>query len=603
MSLVSPVSYKAELPIDRLLPDIVTAVRENPITLLEAEPGAGKTTRVPPALLDAGFQNIYVLEPRRLATRLAASRVAEERNERIGQTVGYQVRFEEIGGPKTRLRFVTEGVLTRKLLSGSILSGTDVVILDEFHERHLETDLAFALLRRLRNELRPDLRLLLMSATLSAEEIEAKLGKVAVLRSPGRQFPIELQHLPYSPAPLGEQVAGVLDQAIGQTTGHVLIFLPGAAEIRQAIQACAGIAKRTAAALLPLHGMLSPEEQDQAVRPSKQRKIIFSTNVAESSVTIDGVTLVIDSGLARVASFSPWNSLPRLQVEKISQASAIQRAGRAGRTAAGIAIRLYPAEDFQRRPAHTSPEIIRSELAQTALSLSAIGFEFSDFEWLDSPPAQAVTQARELLIRLGALDQNGTITDLGRLMADLPLHPRLARFLLEADRRGARKAGCEIAAKLSEGRISLDQSSLDQSRKSGYASDIDALLDASPNFLARKFQQQLVSAIAGLRQKQEAGHDDHALEKALLLGFPDRLARRRGETLLLFNGGSARLDRASATHSDFLIALEIEERSDQGSPLVRIASAVEPDWLLEFFPEQVEARDSLEWNRDGERVE
>ncbi|HJT86735.1 MAG TPA: DEAD/DEAH box helicase, partial [Bryobacteraceae bacterium] len=307
-----------QLPVDALVPEILARLREAPNLVLEAPPGAGKTTRVPPALLGLTSREVLVLEPRRLAARLAARFVARERGEPVGQTVGYQVRFEEAAGPDTRLRFLTEGVLTRRLLSDPALESVGCVVLDEFHERHLEGDLALSLLRRLQHTRRPDLKLVVMSATLDAAPVAAFLGGAPVLRSEGRQFPLDIEYTPHSPAPLEQQVATALERlAAAGLDGHTLVFLPGAAEIRRAEAASAALARRHGLLLLPLHGDQPPEQQDRAVAPSDQRKVILSTNVAESSVTIEGVRTVIDSGLARVAGHSPWSGLPTLQVRRI----------------------------------------------------------------------------------------------------------------------------------------------------------------------------------------------------------------------------------------------------------------------------------------------
>ena len=339
------------LPIDPAIPRIQEHLRTRGSLLVQAPPGSGKTTRVPPALLDVLPGQVWVLEPRRLAARLAARRVAFERGEPLGQSIGYQVRFEEVAGPRTRLRFMTEGVLTRRLLSDPQLPHVSAVVLDEFHERHLDGDLALALLRRLQRGRRDDLRLVVMSATLDAGPLVRFLGGCPVVRAGSRIFDLDIFHAPYSGKPLEEQVAGALATLYdGSPPGDVLVFLPGAAEIRRAARACAPLAQRAGLLLLPLHGDLSAEEQDRAVTPADRPKVILSTNVAESSITIEGVRAVIDSGLARVASDSPWTGLPRLQVSRISRASAAQRAGRAGRTGPGRVVRLYSAEDFACRP-------------------------------------------------------------------------------------------------------------------------------------------------------------------------------------------------------------------------------------------------------------
>ncbi|HEX4750211.1 MAG TPA: ATP-dependent helicase HrpB [Bryobacteraceae bacterium] len=584
---------KLPLPIDPLLPQIVEYIQSNTICALQAEPGAGKTTRVPAVLLSAFPGQILVLEPRRLAARLAARRVAQELNQPLGETVGYQIRFEQVAGPKTRLWYLTEGVLTRKLLSDWQLRGVSVVVLDEFHERHLETDLALALLRNLRVA-RPDLRLLLMSATLETEELTAQLGDAAVIKVPGRTFPVTVRYKPHSADPLESQVAAAVSEVAVETTGHVLVFLPGAAEIRRAVQACEPIARRHGAKVLPLHGDLPSEQQDEAVQPSSTRKIICSTNVAESSVTIDGIEAVVDSGFARVLTHSPWSGLSRLDVEKISQSSAIQRAGRAGRTQPGIAVRLFSESDFVRRPKHLPPEILRSDLAPMLLQLASADIALNSLPWLEPPPAELVEYAEGLLQRLGALESARRITSLGRAMADIAVHPRLARFVIAAAEMGARTEAFDIAAKLSAGRFRLDSDAAVR-----FTSDLERIAASDFDYSTRRLRDQILRSTAA----QVRAHDEHALEKAFLLAYPDRVARRRGETLLLSDGGSARLHPDSLTRSEFLVAIEAEERSDRGQSLVRLTSPIQPDWLLEYFPDRIESRDELQWNREGERVE
>lgn len=564
--------------------------------MLEAPPGAGKTTRVPPALLDLGPGEVLVLEPRRIAARMAARFVAAERGEAVGETVGYQVRFEEVAGPRTRLRFLTEGVLTRRLLSDARLLRVSAVVLDEFHERRLEGDLALALLRRLQGSDRPDLRLVIMSATLDAAPVAAYLGNACVMRSPGRQYPLEIEYTPHSPAPLEAQMAAALERlaADGQA-GHTLVFLPGVAEIRRAQAACAALAVRRDWRVLSLYGDQSAEEQDEAVAPSARKKIILATNLAESSITIEGVTAVVDSGLARVASHSPWSGLPVLQVARISQASANQRAGRAGRTGPGRAIRLYPLDDFARRPAQDTPEIARADLAPAALLLDAMGTGFGDLEWLDAPPAAALEQARSLLDQLGAHGAPG------REMARYPLHPRLARLILEASRRGVAEDGCTVAALLSAGER-LPAEARHQTR-----SDLLALMESRWEPRTAQMVRQVRRIANPPRQKAEntKRSQEDALLLAVLAAFPDRVARRRqANELLLAGGGSAQLAVSSTvTGAPFLVAVEAEDRRDQKTPLVRLASAIEPEWLLDLFPERVREISRLEWNRTAERVE
>ncbi len=356
-----------QFPVDSLIEPVLSHLRAGKNVIVEAAPGAGKTTRIPPALLALGGE-VLVLEPRRIAARMAARRVAEEMGERPGETVGYQVRFDEVSGPRTRLRFLTEGVLTRRMISDPTLKGVGTVVLDEFHERHLESDLALALLRR------TNLRIVVMSATLDEGPVARFLGDCPVLRSEGRLFPLTVEHTPYPAAPLESQVATAAEKIVQtEPNGDILVFLPGKGEIRRAIRACEDLARRRQLLLMPLYGDLSPAEQDRAVAPAVQRKIIFSTNIAESSITIDGVRAVIDSGLARVATDSPWTGLASLEVKRISKASAQQRAGRAGRTGPGRVIRLYTLDDFHHRADHDDPEILRRELSPLCLQLEAAG--------------------------------------------------------------------------------------------------------------------------------------------------------------------------------------------------------------------------------------
>jgi ATP-dependent helicase HrpB len=555
------------LPVDALLPRIAET-RGN--LVIEAPPGAGKTTRIPPALLAAGRGDVLVLEPRRLAARLAARRVASELGERLGETVGYQVRFEDVSGPRTRLRFLTEGVLTRRLLSDSSLRGVGTVILDEFHERHLEGDLALALLLRLQAT-RPDLRLVVMSATLDAGPVAAYLGGCPVLRSQGKLYDLSIEYTPHSAAALEQQVAAALDRLLQRgLTGDVLVFLPGAAEIRRAAQALGPAAMRHGLLLLPLHGNLSSAEQDRAVTPADRPKVILSTNVAESSVTIEGVTAVIDSGLARVAADSPWTGLPSVEVRRISQASATQRAGRAGRTAPGHVIRLYTAEDFHRRPAADVPEILRRELSQMVLQMRAMKIDPRQCDWLDRPPDAALAAADDLLDRLGVSPE----------MAQLPLPPRLAKLVLEAKLRGVPEKGCAIAAVLSAGERG--------------SADLLTLAESPWQPQTRRIFDQLRKRMPG---RDMPDPRDAAIRQSVLAAFPDRVARHRREgELLLSSGGSARFPNC---HWDFLVAVDIEERREHGLPLVRLAVPIEPEWLLERAVERV----SVEWNRAGERVE
>ncbi len=594
--------------------------------VLEAPPGAGKTTRVPPALLDAGLagaNELIVLQPRRLATRVAALRVAEERGERLGETVGYQIRFEDISGPKTRVRFLTEGLLTRRLVSDPQLKGVGVVLLDEFHERHIASDLALALLKRLQATSRPDLKLVVMSATLDAEPIAQWLGGVPRLRSEGRRFELTLEHLPQDDdRHLDQQVLGALKRLLqAQLDGDVLVFLPGAAEIRRAADACADLASRHDLEVHLLYGELSSAEQDRAIRPGKRRKVILSTNVAETSVTIEGVAAVIDSGLARVAAHSPWSGLPTLKLQKISKASATQRAGRAGRTRAGTVLRLYTKADYEQRPANDAPEIRRVDLAEAALALHGSGVtSLRDFPFFEPPPPSSLDAADALLHLLGAVDAKGALTEPGRRLMRFPVHPRQGRLLIEAERRGVATDGAALAALLGEREIRQEVRSrgkrastlsgpsdllelLDRFKEGQAVGARGAGLDAAAFNTVERVQKQLVRLLS---TKAEAPKDpEEALMLAVLSGWPDRLAKRRrpkSPELVLAGGGSATLDETSVVHeADLMVAVDAEER--RGGVFVRLASKVEPEWLLEAVPDAITEVDELQWNSDAGRVE
>jgi ATP-dependent helicase HrpB len=502
--------------------------------------------------------------------------------ESIGDTVGYQVRFEEKIGPRTRLRFVTEGILTRRLLADPLLKGIDVVVLDEFHERHLDSDLALALLKRLQRY-RPEVRIIVMSATLDAAPVAEYLGACPILRSEGKLFPLSIRHLPYSADTLHVQVRKAVELLKGDSpSGHILTFLPGIAEIRRAMRECEAAAREMGLLILPLHGDLSPVEQDRAVLPSTERKLILATNVAESSVTVEGVTAVIDSGLARVATYSAWTGLPTLQVGRISKASATQRAGRAGRTGPGQVIRLYPAEDYALRLDHDLPQIARADLSQLLLNLRAMGVSHpNELDWLDAPPAGAVESAESFLDRIGATG------DLAQRLAQFPLPPRLSRIVVEALDRGVGEDGCRAAAMLGLG------------DRSG-ASDLLAAMDRPQDHRLRQHTDQLLRMA---RVPKHSRHDDQALLLSVLAGFPDRVARRRaGNQVLLSTGVSAEVNGEPPPY-EFMVAVDAEDRKENSLPLIRMTARIEPEWLLDLFPDHIEERSTVEWNRMTERVE
>jgi ATP-dependent helicase HrpB len=575
-------SRKIALPVDTILPEIIDSLKLHPNLVIVASPGAGKTTRVPPAILGIVSGEVVVLEPRRIAARMAARRVAWERGEQVGETVGYQIRFEEAVSPRTRLRFVTEGVLTRRLLSDSSLRSVGAVVLDEFHERHLESDLALALLKRLQRT-RPDLRIVVMSATLDADPVARYLEGCPIVRSAGTLFDLSIRHLPYSPEPLKAQVKDAVELLTdADHAGDTLVFLPGAAEIRGAMRECDALARRAGLLMLPLHGSLPPKEQDRALLPTSQRKLVLATNVAESSVTVEGVTAVIDSGLARFASYSPWNGLPTLHLGRVSKASAMQRAGRAGRTAPGRVLRLYTEEDYSRRPEQDAPEILRSDLSQLCLALRAMGIaHVTDVAWLDAPTETAVEQAESLLDRLGATGE------MAKRLARYPLPPRLSRILVEALERGVGEDGCVAAALLGSG-VHVDKNDL--------LAAMD--LERDPRLLQHIAQLLRIARIPG-----QKNHNDDALLISVLAGFPDRVARlRTGNQVLLSSGASAELAGQPPPYA-FMVAVDAEDRKEKPLPLIRITARIEPGWLVDLFPHRVKEESSLTWNRGTERVD
>lgn len=638
----------AVLPIDALLPEIEAQLRRGPNLVIQADPGAGKTTRVPPWLLDRGLcgeGEIVVAQPRRLAARMAALRVASERGEPVGREVGYQVRFESRISDATRIRFVTEGLLVRRLRDDPMLRGVAAVVLDEFHERHVDTDVALALLRRLQRGPRPELRIVVMSATLDPGPVAAFLDAPA-LRSPGRSFAVEVEHRPErADRGVGPAVADAL-RHLGQTglDGSVLVFLPGAREIRECSEACGGLARSLGLELAVLHGGLSAAEQDRAVAAGT--KLVLSTNVAETSITIEGIAAVIDSGMVRRPSHDPWSGLPMLTLAKIARASAEQRAGRAGRTRAGRCIRLYAQHDLERRPAFDEPELHRLDLAGAMLDLRAHGLHHADaLAWLDAPPVAAVAAAEALLLRLGATTAQGAPTEVGREMLRYPTHPRLARLLVEARRRGIAGLGAAAAALLGE--RPLRRGSTHERRTSQAAAAADVLADIArldavrrdPGQAARqgldrgavqqveRVRRQLAEAVERRAPASRTPEDDLCM--ALLLAFPDRVARvetRRGQPdrLVMAAGGEAELSPDSVVHgtlgpsasggasggasrASLVVAVAAEQRHDPGRrgsrTVVHSAAMIEPEWLLELGDDAVVEETRARFDPKLERVD
>ncbi|MCX4241242.1 ATP-dependent helicase HrpB [Paraliomyxa miuraensis] len=632
----------AALPIDALLPEVEARLRRGPNLVLQADPGAGKTTRVPPFLLERfsddwglreGMQ-IVVAQPRRLAVRMAAQRVASELREPVGQRVGYQVRFESKVSDATRIRFVTEGLLVRWLRDEPTLPRVAAVVLDELHERHVDTDLALALLRRLQQSRRPDLRLLAMSATLDPGPVAAFLDAPA-LCSPGRSFAVEVEHRPgKGDRPLGAQVAEALRYlgqggggSAGELDGSVLVFLPGAREIRECAEACTAPARALGLPIVPLHGELPPAEQDRAVAPG--RTLILATNVAETSITIEGIAAVIDSGLARRASHDPWSGLPTLTLAKISRASAEQRAGRAGRTRAGRCIRLYPQHELERRPAFDEPELHRLDLAGAMLDLRAHGLRSADeLRWLDAPPPAAVDAAESLLRRLGAVTRDGEPTAVGREMLRYPVHPRLARLLVEARRRGIAGLGAGAAAVLGERplrRGSSEHETASDAAAADVLADLERLervrrdpgqvsrlgLDRGAVRQVERVRRQLLDRLDHRAPPSRTPEDELCM--ALLVAFPDRVARveaRRGQPdrLVMAAGGEAELSPSSVVHgATLVVAVAAEQRHDPGRraprTVVRSAAMIEPEQLLELDDAPLVEETLVRFDPKLERVE
>jgi ATP-dependent helicase HrpB len=624
--------FLVALPIDALLSEILASLSANPNLVLSAEPGAGKTTRVPRALLDNGLLEkgeCWILEPRRLAARLAAARVAEELGEELGKRVGYAVRFEQKVSKATRIRFVTEALLLRRLQADPTLKGISTVILDEFHERHLHTDLALTLTRRLQKTLRPDLRILVMSATLEAESLCSFLD-APHLKCEGRAFPVEIRHrLRPDSRSLPEQVAEAVDSLYREgLKGHTLVFLPGAAEIRACEKASVKLAERHGLSVLPLHGSLSFDAQKAAVAPSNFPKLLLSTNVAESSVTIEGISAVVDSGLGREAMHSPWSGLTSLRTTKISRARCIQRSGRAGRTASGICLRLFSEAEFQARTAFDLPEIQRSDLSESVLLLNALGInDPTNLPWFEEPSRQAVESACHLLDRLGAFDHSGGLSPLGTRMVALPLHPRLARLVIAGEDLGIPDLAKLAAVLLETGDLSVKTS---LSKKTEMSSSFD------PDFLHRvdQFREAEAShfnpsairavgldpsavlqanrayqALAGRTHvvENQAAHQEEVLRLALLMAFPDRVAQSGGEkTYALSSGGGARLTPGSSVRSaPLILALEADcvTGGSGGEVLIRTTSTLEPEWLLDAFPDHIYEQTELVFHPGTGKVE
>lgn len=544
------------LPIDERLGDIVAALTDHQSLILTAAPGAGKSTRVPPAL--TRFGRVILLQPRRVAARSIARRIAVEQQWTLGGRVGWQVRMESRFSADTELLVATEGILTARLQSDPLLSDFNVIVLDEFHERSIHSDLALAFARQAMLA-RDDLRLVVMSATLEIEPLQRFLAGAATISVEGRAFPVETSH---SEQPLGS----VVRDLVRHQQGHVLCFFPGVREIEEARRELAGIG----ANVLPLHGSLSSDEQDAALAPSASRKVILATNIAETSLTVEGVTAVVDSGYHRVMRYDAARAVDTLVTERITRDSAEQRRGRAGRTAPGVAVRLWnPRVHLE---PHREAEIHRVDLAAPALEVYAWGSDPLKFDWFERPDAWRLDAARELLSLLG-LVRDGRLTPFGRRAQRLPLHPRLATLLLRAG--GSRRAAIACAL-ISEGRLGRRISSETTS-----SSDLLLAVDECRDAAVERQAKQLMSSVNG----REIDDSDEAFLRATLAAYPDRVGRRReagSDRVVLATGSGAVMARESSVRrSEYLVAVELRqiESSATPQPLITMASSVEAEWL------------------------
>lgn len=606
------------LPIDEILPNLIDALQRQPSVVLRAPPGAGKTTRVPPAILNAGLAArglIVMLEPRRIAARTSARRIASERGERVGETVGYRVRFDECVGPNTRIVVLTEGVLLRRLQDDPFLDGIDVILFDEFHERRLDSDLALAMARRVQQTVRPDLRIVVMSATLDPLRISTFLGQCPALESEGRLHPVRIEYQKQQErTPIPALAARGVERVVGMTSGDVLVFLPGVGEILRTQRELDTFARRHHIAIMPLYGDLSAEEQDRVIAPGDRRKVVLSTNVAETSVTIEGVTAVVDTGLARQMQFDSSAGLDRLELTPISKASADQRAGRAGRTQPGVCLRLWDESTHRLRPDFERAEIHRVDLSSTVLRLRAWGeSDLEQFPWFEAPPPSSVAHAEQLLRLLSATDDRG-VTPLGHILVRLPVPPRIGRLLIEGRRLGQRDRCVLLAAMLSErdpfhvnrqgpaviltqpnirsGSDVLDRLAAYESfQKTGQTETRFGFVSASAARSIQHVTRQLNQLLAQLpdTEASKAKSDsqlvpsDEAVLRAIAAAFPDRIAKRResgSDRGIMVGGRGVRIGpRSAVTQATLFACVDVDGKGPEAH--VRQASEVQREWLAE----------------------
>ncbi len=635
----------SRLPIYDIEDALLDALKTHTRLIIQAPTGSGKSTQVPQMLLTNGVLGdgeAVVLQPRRIAARMLGSRVAEELGTGLGEIVGYQVRFEKAVSPRTRIRYVTEGILLRRMIDDPLLRGVKALVFDEFHERHLYGDISLAQAVQLQRTRRPDLVIIVMSATLDTAALEPYLDPCHVLTSEGRTFPVDISYRdtrsrPSDP-PVWELAADTLGRAIRQgAEGDALVFMPGAFEIHKTIQAIERLDEARGAVVLPLHGELNPRDQDAAVSRYDRRKIIVATNVAETSITIDGVRIVIDSGLARIPDYDPNRGINTLLIEKISRASSDQRAGRAGRTAPGHCYRLWSEPEHRERPLQETPEVRRLDLAETALMLKAAGFaDLSLFPWLEAPDATTLERAETLLRDLGAADHNGVITETGRRMLAFPAHPRYARMLLAAETYGCVYQACLIAA-LTQGRDLLVRRTGKDSRDRrddvlgdaawsdflilmrawSFASRNQFRLDACKRMgihaqAARQadavFRQFLTIAERENLTVTERAADDDAVRKCILAGFSDHVARRIDKGTLrceVVHNRRGDLSRDSVVQdADLIVAAEIHEIEGRSvNTVLSLATAIEAEWLADLYPEDMNTAVHVEYDPSSKRVQ